>query len=123
MHWRSFISGCIGGSLAVAAAVFVLDAYNRLDAGISLTYQQAALDTLRQESDVLRRMAEPDWIGLSTSNAKERLISLEFFDFEKGSEGLAAGPVYLKLADGYVVEIQTHCARMVSEGCKEKEED
>ncbi len=117
MNWRSFISGSAVGGLVVGCAVLLNAGYNVLDQGISQTYRQAVIDDLRHESDVLKAMVEPHWLSLSQADAVSRLKSLDVFDFVKGSDGIAAGPVYLKLTDGQVVEIQTHCARFKSPSC------
>lgn len=92
--------------------------YDAADSSVALTYAYAEQDTLRKESNVLRRMAEPHWLGLPSGNARKQLTDLGLFDFEKGSEGFAAGPVFLRLQDGVVVEIQAHCSRLKSEDCK-----
>jgi len=120
MNWRSFIIGSAVGGLVVGCAIFLSTGYTVLDQGITITYAYDEQDTLRRESDVLKAMAEPHWLNLSQQDALKRLRDLGLFDFEKGSDGIAAGPVYLKLAEGQVVEIQTHCARMQTYSCTQE---
>ena len=96
----------------------MIASYNAADRSIALTYAYAEQDTLRNESDVLRKMAEPHWLGQTAGSARNQLTELGLFDFEKGSEGFAAGPVFLRLQDGVVVEIQAHCARLKTEDCE-----
>ncbi len=120
MTWLSFMTGAATGGAMVAIGFWASGFAHALDQGVSLTYAHAEQDALRNESDVLRRMAEPSWIGLSATEAKTKLTALGLFDFEKGSEGFAAGPVFLRVQDDNVVEIEAHCARMKTDDCKAK---
>ncbi len=111
MQWRGFISGTLVGGLTVGSVYFLSDVARSFDQGVTVTYMADEMKTLRHESNVLREMAEPFWLGITGTEASNRLSNLGLFDFAKGSDGLAAGPIYLKLANGQVVEIQAHCAR------------
>ncbi|MBO9408062.1 hypothetical protein J7399_11530 [Shimia sp. R9_1] len=122
IHWRSFIFGSLVGGAAIGCYTLLNTGYKVLDHGVSLTFAFSEQDTLRKESDVLKAMAEPHWLGLSRRNAVDRLKELEVFDFEKGDREIAAGPVLLSLEDGIVVGIRTHCARNVTEDCTLKGE-
>ncbi|MDA5555636.1 hypothetical protein [Shimia sp. MMG029] len=122
IHWRSFVLGSLVGGAVIGCYTLLNTGYKVLDHGISLTYAISEQDTLRKESDVLKAMAEPHWLGLSKRNAADRLKDLEVFDFEKGDTGIAAGPVFLSLENGIVVGVRTHCARIVTEDCKLKGE-
>lgn len=118
MAWRGFILGTLFGGMSVGSIYFLSDIAKSFDQGITVTYMADEMDALRNESDVLRQMAEPHWLGQPADESKNRLMALGLLDFEKPSEGLAAGPVFLKLKDGKIIEIQTHCARLNSDGCK-----
>ena len=112
-----FLSGLLAGvflsAIVAVAANFIRD----FDHGVSLTYMGDELDTLKQESDVLRKMAEQDWLGLSADTAQERLNRLGVLDFAKDPEGFAAGPVFVAIDGGIVSEIRAHCSRAPSETC------
>ncbi|MBO9476805.1 hypothetical protein J7382_04585 [Shimia sp. R11_0] len=122
IHWRSFIFGILFGGAAIGCYALLNTGHKILDHGISLTYALAEQDTLRKESDVLKSMAEPHWLGHSKRNAVDRLKDLDIHYFEKGDMGLAAGPVFLCLEDGIVAGILTHSARFGTEDCKLKGE-
>ena len=104
----------------MGCAIFLNSGYRGLNQGISLTHAHQVQNTLREESDVLAKMVEPEWLGLTADDAKHRLTELGLFSFEKGTDGLAAGPVFLRVQDGKIVEIQAHCARLKSAGCKDE---
>ena len=112
----AFVMGC-----ALTTAVFLFwRTFQVVDVGISDTYLNDELDTLRHESDVLKRMAEVYWLGLSIDAARTELDSLEVFDFQNGEKGLAAGPIFLVVGNGQVKEIQHHCARFRSIWCEQR---
>lgn len=115
-----FVLGFAAGELIDWLNNAMTVAYQEADHSITLTYVFAEQNTLRAESDVLKAMAEPHWVGLPADLAKEQLELLGIYEFTKGSEGFAAGPVFLRLQDDTVFEIQAHCARMKSDGCKDE---
>jgi len=81
MNWRSFIAGGVCGGI-VASGVFLASGFlSALDQGITVTYLSAEQDTLRAESDVLRTMAEPYWLGKSAAGAQKNLAELGLYDF------------------------------------------
>ncbi|WP_412554897.1 hypothetical protein [Shimia sp. MIT1388] len=108
------------GATGFFVFTWATEAADALDHGIGLTHCHAEQDALRQESDVLKAMVEPHWLNLNASTAQSQLKDLGIFDFAKGTEGLAAGPVFLRTDGGIVTEIQTHCARLSSKDCAPK---
>lgn len=121
MQWKGFITGTLVGGMTVGSIYFLSDIASLFFQGPKVTELVVENGSLKQENSVLSRMVTVDWVGLSTEQAEERLAKAGVSGASADAGWITAGPVYLKLADGQVVEIQTHCARMASSGCAQEE--
>ncbi len=117
MQWKGFITGALVGGLTVGSIYFLSDIASLFIQGPKVTELVLENGVIKQENAVLLKMTQADWVGLTAEDAMGRLSERGLAPTAKGSDGIAAGQIYLKLADGQVVEIKAHCAHAEPTEC------